>query len=91
MGNITLSIPDDIRARMKKYSEVKWSEVVRKAILDYLDKLTGSETIESEHYVRLASRMGVNLDAIPLETAIAHYEKMRELEWERHSMTRTSS
>jgi hypothetical protein len=46
MANITLFIPDDIRARMEKYSEVKWSEVVRKAILDYLDKLTGSETLE---------------------------------------------
>jgi predicted CopG family antitoxin len=36
MPNITLSISDEIYKKMKKYSEIKWSEVVRKAIVDYL-------------------------------------------------------
>jgi hypothetical protein len=40
MGNITLSIPDDIQEQMRHFSEVKWSEVARKAILQKLETLT---------------------------------------------------
>jgi predicted CopG family antitoxin len=39
MGNITLSIPDDILRRMKKHKEIKWSEVARQKIIDYLNAL----------------------------------------------------
>jgi hypothetical protein len=35
-------------------------------------------------YRLLASRLGINLDAISLEDAVAYYERMREMEWERH-------
>ena len=46
MPNITLSIPEEVYRKMKKYSEVKWSEVARKAIMEYLRKLEG--TVSSE-------------------------------------------
>lgn len=91
MANITLSIPDDIRERMRKYPEIKWSEVVRRAILEYLDELMGSETRDSSYYAELAKRAGVRLEDIPLDEAEKHFEKMRDLEWSRHSTTRTSS
>ena len=42
MTNITLSIEDSVYKRMRKHSEVKWSEFVRKMIkqrLEELDKL----------------------------------------------------
>ena len=44
MTNITLSIDDDVHKKMRKYSEIKWSEFVRKIIekrvneLEELDK-----------------------------------------------------
>ncbi|MDF1539820.1 MAG: hypothetical protein P1Q69_13050 [Candidatus Thorarchaeota archaeon] len=91
MANMTLSLPDDIRERMKKHPEIKWSEVVRRAILEYLDKLTGSDTLDTKHYESLAERAGVNLSDISLDNAEEHYKKMREKEWERLSTTRTSS
>ncbi len=91
MANITLSIPDDVRERMRMYPEIKWSEVVRRAILDYLDKLMGSETHDVSHYTAIAKRTGVDVNEIPLEDAEKHYKKMRELEWDRHSSTQTSS
>ena len=91
MANITLSIPDDVRERMRKYPEIRWSEVVRSAILEYLDKLTGSETYDSSYYAELAKRTGIRLEDISLDEAEKHYEKMRDKEWERHSTTRTSS
>ena len=44
--NVTLSIPEALHEKMKKHSEIRWSEVVRKSIsekiedLDVMDKLT---------------------------------------------------
>ncbi|MFH1310826.1 MAG: hypothetical protein ABIH65_00280 [Nanoarchaeota archaeon] len=44
MTNITLSINDDIYKKMKRYSEIKWSDFVRKVIekrikqMEHLDK-----------------------------------------------------
>jgi len=43
MTNITLSIDDDVYRKMKKYSEIKWSEFVRKIIqkrIEELDKIS---------------------------------------------------
>jgi metal-responsive CopG/Arc/MetJ family transcriptional regulator len=34
--NITLSLPEEIYRKMKRYSEIRWSEVIRKAIAYYL-------------------------------------------------------
>ena len=46
MPNVTLSIPEELHKKMKKHSEIRWSEVVRKSIsgkiedLEIMDKLT---------------------------------------------------
>jgi hypothetical protein len=34
--NITVYLPDDIQSMMDKFREVNWSEVCRKAIMDYV-------------------------------------------------------
>ena len=39
MTNITLAIPDELHARMKRHSEIRWSEVVRKSISDKVEVL----------------------------------------------------
>ena len=39
MTNITLSIDDNIYKRMKKYSEIKWSEFVRMCIQKRIKEL----------------------------------------------------
>ena len=46
MTNITLSIDDKIYSKMKKHSEVKWSEFVRKAIdkrINELERITAED------------------------------------------------
>ena len=43
MSNMTLSIPDDIHKEMKHFSEVRWSEVARKAIINRLETLRLAE------------------------------------------------
>jgi len=62
MTNITLSIQEDVYKRMRKHSEVKWSEFVRKVIkarlddLDSLEKNLNKESIltmlASEHVLK---------------------------------------
>ena len=47
MGNITLSIPENILHRMKKYKEIKWSEVARQKIIEYLDVLELMEKLSN--------------------------------------------
>lgn len=50
MTNITLSIDDAVYNKMKKYSEIKWSEYVRKIIekrINELEKINYSENEES--------------------------------------------
>ena len=48
MANMTLSMPDSLSKQMKKFSEVKWSEVARKAIIEKLDKLILAEKLASK-------------------------------------------
>lgn len=45
MGNITLSMPENVHTDMKHFSEVKWSEVARKAIIDRLKMLHIAENL----------------------------------------------
>jgi len=87
MPNITLSVPEEVYKKMKKYPEVKWSEVARKAIIEYLRRLEG--VVSSKELLEELGENFVNeLKEISLEKAIEYYEKMREAEWRRFSMTR---
>jgi len=45
MGNMTLALPEDLQERMKKHSEIRWSEVVRKSITKKIDMLDVMDTI----------------------------------------------
>lgn len=40
MGNMTLSMPEDVLKKMKDFPEIRWSEVARSAIVEKIDKLT---------------------------------------------------
>ncbi len=48
MGNITLSMPEEIHKEMKQFSEVKWSEVARKAIVEKLETLQIAEKLSKK-------------------------------------------
>ena len=45
MGNVTLSIPEEIHKEMKHFSEIRWSEVARKAIVAKLETLQMAENL----------------------------------------------
>ena len=85
MPNITLSIPPEIYEKMKKHKEVKWSEVARKAIIEYLEKLEkGGLEISSEDLLRmLGNDFRKRIEKTPIEKYEEYYKKAREAEWNR--------
>ena len=48
MANMTLSIPDKVHSEMKQFSEIRWSEVARKAIIDKLTALQLAEKLANK-------------------------------------------
>jgi metal-responsive CopG/Arc/MetJ family transcriptional regulator len=93
MPNITVSIPKDLYEKMKIYSEVKWSEVVRKALTEYMGRLETMErgVASSNELAELLRKSELDVSSISLEKAIEHFEMMRELEWKRSYTTQARS
>ncbi len=48
MTNMTLAIDDDLHDRMKRHSEIRWSEVVRKSIWQKVELLEAMDKIASK-------------------------------------------
>jgi len=48
MTNLTLSIPDDLKAKMGHFPEINWSEVARQAILEKTRVLGQMQTLLSK-------------------------------------------
>jgi hypothetical protein len=67
MTNVTLALPDDLHEKMKQFSEIRWSEVVRKTIaqkieeLEMMDKLTKKSKLSQKDVDEIASRMDTNV------------------------------
>ena len=93
MVNITVSIPPELCEKMKRHSEVKWSEVVRKALVNYVDRLEIVEggLISMKKLAKKFRDSGVETSNIDLKKAIEFYEEGRKKEWKRLSTTQTSS
>lgn len=93
MVNITVSIPENLYNKMKKYSEVKWSEVVRKALVEYIGRLEVMErgVVSSDDLARMLRESNLDVSSIGLEKALDFYSKARELEWKRLSTTQVRS
>ena len=57
MANLTLAIPDELYVRMKKMSDIRWSEVARKAIEKRVNMDLSDEERESVNWaLRLQNR-----------------------------------
>ena len=56
MTNITLSINKETYKSMKKYSEIKWSEFVRKAIEKRITELDSINKQKESLFIMLASQ-----------------------------------
>lgn len=45
MANLTLAIPADLRAEMRKFAEINWSEVARQAIVEKIQTLEAMDRL----------------------------------------------
>lgn len=62
MTNITLSVPPELAKKMKKHPEVRWSEVARQAIADYLEFLdllnkATDPTVKENEFAKMAVKI----------------------------------
>ena len=48
MPNMTLAIPDKLHTFMKEHKEIRWTEIVRRALWDYVYKMQRMEQREAE-------------------------------------------
>ncbi len=54
MTNMTLAVPDELMAVMKRHKDIKWSEVAREALwnkakeLELMDKLTSKSKLTAQ-------------------------------------------
>jgi hypothetical protein len=82
MTNMTISIPSKLYEKMKKHSEIKWSEDVRKSIVDYINKIeiVKGSVVPSSSLLAMLKDSNIELSNITLEKATEHYEKNRDLE-----------
>jgi len=89
MVNVTVSIPEDLHNKMRKYSEVKWSEVVRKALIEYIGRLEVKErrVVSSDELSEMLKMAQLDVASITLDKAVEYYERARELEWKRSPTT----
>ncbi|MCJ7633533.1 hypothetical protein MUP77_14245 [Candidatus Bathyarchaeota archaeon] len=89
MVNVTVSIPEDLHNKMRKYSEVKWSEVVRKALIEYIGHLEAKErrVVSSDELSEMLKMAQLDVASITLDKAVEYYERARELEWKRSPTT----
>ncbi len=91
MTNITLSIPDEVHKKMKMHREIRWSEVVRRAVIDFMRKLEdeGFEITTKDLLEELGDDFRKTLNELSFEKAAKAYEKMRDAEWKRVFTTQT--
>jgi hypothetical protein len=92
MTNLTVSVPKELCEKMKRHSEVKWSEVVRKALSDYVDRMEIVEggVIPMKTLAKRMKEKGVDASNIDLEKAIKYYEEGRKLGRKRLSTIRAN-
>jgi hypothetical protein len=85
MPDITLSIPEELYKKMKEHRGIRWTEVMKKAIMDYIYRLEeGKHEVTTEELLEeLGSEFEKELSEISFEEAVGLYEKMREKEWRR--------
>ena len=67
MGNITMMLSDQLQEQMKKHKEIRWSEVVRKAIqkkiedLELLDTLTAKSKLTQKDALEISKKVDISV------------------------------
>jgi len=84
MTNITFSVDDDIHKKMKEYPEIKWTEVLRQSIVNYLKKVEEIDVLTiTDFKKRLDPKILKKIDELDEKDEILFYKKAKKMEEER--------
>ncbi len=72
MVSMTLSISDEMRKRMRKHSQIRWSEVARAAIKQQLDDIEELDKIASKS--RLSEQDVKEIAGMVDKELLGHFE-----------------
>jgi len=74
MSNITLAIPEELHRIVKQHSEVKWSEIARRAMWDYARRLELMDKIVAKS--KLTEEDVKELDPQLKKAIFKHYREL---------------
>ena len=78
MTNITFSINKELHKRMKTHPEIKWTEILRRAIMDFLNKMEEPDQISVEELrTQLDAETLRKIDTLDKAKEIEFYEKSK--------------
>jgi predicted transcriptional regulator len=84
MTNITFSVDDDLHKKMKEHPEIKWTEIFRQSIVNYLKKVEEIDVLSIlEFKKRVDPEILKKIDELNEQDETMFYEKAKKLEEER--------
>ncbi|MHA1281388.1 MAG: hypothetical protein ACTSVV_06215 [Promethearchaeota archaeon] len=84
MANITFSVDDNLHRKMKEHPEIKWTEILRRAIIDYLRKIEEIDIISMKDFRnKFEPDILRILDELDEKKEIEFTEKVKKLDDER--------
>ena len=84
MTNITFSVDDDLHKKMKEHPEIKWTEIFRQSIVNYLKKVEEIDVLSIlEFKKRIGPEILKKIDELNEQDEIMFYENAKKLEEER--------
>jgi len=84
MTNITFSVDNDLHKKMKEHPEIKWTEILRQSIINYLKKVEEMDVISIKDFrKRLDPELLKKIKELDEQEEILFYKKAKKMEQER--------
>lgn len=84
MTNITFSVDNELHKKMKEHPEIKWTEILRQSITNYLKKVEEIDELSIEDFRnRLDPKLLSKIEELNEQDEILFYKKVKEKEHER--------
>ncbi len=84
MTNITFSVDDELHKKMKDHPEIKWTEILRQSIINYLKKVEEIDVLLIKDFKkRLDPEILKNIEELNNSDEILLYNEIKKLEEQR--------
>jgi len=78
MTNVTFSVDKTLHEKMRSHPEIKWSEILRHAIIDYMNKIEGQTRMTMKEFKEQLSEDTLKkLDQLDLEGEISFNQRVK--------------